>query len=101
MGLAELMKRLSIEERLGTTVFDQFEEPHITVDNRLCVDCVEKPCLNTCPSRLYTLHEGVLTFQYEGCVECGTCRVVCHNGGNKAVRWTYPHGGLGVRYREG
>ena len=41
--------------------------------------------------------EGAMHFDHAGCLECGTCRVVCTPGG--IVRWTYPHSGFGITYR--
>jgi ferredoxin like protein len=38
-------------------------------------------------------------FSYEGCVECGSCRIVCNELDN--VGWTYPTGGFGIHYRYG
>jgi ferredoxin like protein len=37
-------------------------------------------------------------FSYEGCLECGTCRMVCSF---HAVNWSYPKQGNGVLYRFG
>ena len=34
--------------------------------------------VNGCPAGLYTLQEnGDLAFDFAGCLECGTCRVLC------------------------
>lgn len=101
LPMAEAPARLSIEERLGKTIFDYDREPHIVVDYEKCRDCVDKPCVPMCPAMCYILHDGQLVFNGEGCVECGTCRVVCPAGGNGAVSWKYPHGGKGVRYKDG
>jgi ferredoxin like protein len=94
------VKRLSIQDRLGLNVFELDKEAHITVDNELCRDCQLKPCLHSCPAKLYEFEEEV-HFNYEGCLECGTCFIVCHQMGNKGVNWSYPRGGFGVYYRYG
>jgi ferredoxin like protein len=39
-----------------------------------------------------------LIFSYEGCLECGTCKMVCSL---QAVNWSYPKQGNGVLYRFG
>jgi ferredoxin like protein len=93
--------KLTVDDRLGKTVFDLDHEPHIVVDYDKCKDCVDKPCVPMCPARLYLLQQSSLVFNCEGCLECGTCRVVCHAGGNGGVSWKYPRGGLGVRYKDG
>lgn len=93
------MKRLSIEQRLSLTKFEVYGEPHITIDKERCRECGAKPCIRSCPAGLYSLDEsGELHFNYEGCLECGTCRIVCPMG---AVKWGYPPGGFGVWYQFG
>lgn len=94
-----MSKEMSVEERLSKTSFEIYEKPHIIVDTEICKTCKSKPCLRACPARLYQLdNEGNITFNYEGCLECGTCRIVCPFG---AVKWNYPPGGFGVHYRFG
>lgn len=94
------VKKLSPEELLGINKFvvDE-EEPHIVLDKAMCANCKEKPCLYVCPAVLYTLKDGEVNFDYAGCLECGTCRVVCKNKG--IVKWNYPRGTMGVSFRYG
>ena len=57
-------------------------------------------CNGTCPVyELYVFDDGRVIFSYEGCVECGTCRIVCNEFRN--IEWTYPRGGYGIQYRYG
>jgi ferredoxin like protein len=37
-------------------------------------------------------------FSFEGCLECGSCRMICDRG---AIDWTLPRGGFGVCYEFG
>jgi len=55
--------------------------------------------VNSCPARCYTWseEEQKMTFVHDGCLECGTCYVVCDR--NAFTRWRYPRGGFGVAYR--
>ena len=93
------MKRFSVEERLLRTKFEIFKEPHITVDKSKCSGCEAKPCINVCPAGLYTLDEnGELQFNYEGCLECGSCRLICPYN---SIHWDTPPGGYGVDYHFG
>jgi ferredoxin like protein len=39
-----------------------------------------------------------VTFSYEGCLECGSCRISCPQG---AIHWVYPRGGFGICYQYG
>ena len=76
------------------------EQPHIVLDKSICAACREKPCLYVCPAVLYKLEKnGELSFDYAGCLECGTCRVMCINKG--IAEWNYPRGTFGVSYRQG
>ncbi|MET1102165.1 MAG: 4Fe-4S dicluster domain-containing protein [Pyrodictiaceae archaeon] len=92
-------KPLSIEERVSLTKFNIHDKPHIIVKTDLCEKCRTKPCIITCPAGLFQIDEnGKLVFIYEGCLECGACRVICPY---EAVEWHYPSGGYGVWYRFG
>ena len=53
-----------------------------------------------CPAALYKRDaEGNKTFDYAGCLECGTCRIAC---GDTIVRkWVNPGPTMGVEYRFG
>lgn len=53
-----------------------------------------------CPAALYQRDaEGNRTFDYAGCLECGTCRILC--GDTIVKKWAYPQGGMGISYRFG
>ncbi|MDR2381803.1 MAG: ferredoxin family protein [Bifidobacteriaceae bacterium] len=69
--------------------------PHIAVDFAACGACDER-CLSFCPAGCFTRGPDGIVFQYEGCLECGTCRVLC-----PGADWDYPDGGFGVSYRFG
>lgn len=91
-------ERLSVEKRLALTSFRIFDKPHIIVNYEKCEGC-GMPCIRSCPAGLYSLDEkGKLKFNYEGCLECGTCRLVCPRN---AISWDYPPGGFGVWFKLG
>jgi ferredoxin like protein len=94
-------KRLSVDDRVGLDSFEFDEEPFITVDTKLCLDCELKPCLYVCPSKVYRWEDNGLVYNTEGCIELGACFIVCHELGNKAIRWSYPRGGKGVQFKFG
>ena len=76
------------------------EEPHIVLDKTICAKCQDKPCLYVCPAVLYKLDKnGGMSFDYAGCLECGTCRIMCKDKG--IVKWEYPRGTFGVSFRYG
>jgi ferredoxin like protein len=84
---------------LDKFVIDE-DNPHIVIDKDICARCNEKPCLVVCPAMLYKLGKnGEVAFDYAGCLECGTCRIMCLNKG--ITKWEYPRGTFGISYRQG
>ena len=56
--------------------------------------------IRVCPAGCYTESEqGQVEISTDGCLECGTCRVVCAETGD--IEWTYPRGGYGVMFKFG
>lgn len=75
------------------------EESHLGVsDPEECKKCLGRPCTYICPVGVYSYddEEGRLSINYDACVECGTCRIVC-----SYITWKYPKGGFGVQYKFG
>lgn len=88
------------ERKLSTNHYvTDDREPHIILiadpDRQALLKLV-----NACPAGLYRLHEdGSLNFDPHGCLECGTCRLLC---GNEVIaRWRYPTAGSGIILRFG
>ncbi len=75
-------------------------QTHITVDPEVCATCTLHECLLFCPAGCFETDEetGNVVFHYEGCHECGTCRIMCERG---VTSRDYPHGGYGVYFRLG
>jgi ferredoxin like protein len=95
------VRRQGTDELLGLNKFVVDEEnAHIILEKSICAKCQNKACLVVCPASLYNLNEnGEITFDYAGCLECGTCRIMCKDKGIK--EWKYPEGSLGVSFRCG
>lgn len=94
------MNREEMDELLGRNKYlidDQ--EKHIRIDSRICAACPAKPCIPACPAGLYRLQAGIVGLDLAGCLECGTCRIVCPYP--TAIEWNYPRGGYGISYRYG
>jgi ferredoxin like protein len=90
---------MSINDKLLRTRFIvDAGSPHIKVDTAKCAGCAGEACLTVCPVECYRKEQQKLTFSWENCVECGSCRIICPNG---AVSWNYPRGGFGVCFRYG
>jgi len=93
------MSGAELKAKLGLDVFKPGGEPHIRVrpdkerDERL------QRMIGLCPAGLYSAGEGgAVVLTLEGCLECGTCRLVC---GTDVLEWHYPAGGIGVQFRFG
>lgn len=53
-----------------------------------------------CPAALYKRDEdGKQSFDYAGCLECGTCRIIC--GDTIIDKWENPQPMMGVEFRYG
>jgi ferredoxin like protein len=42
---------------------------------------------------------GQVEIAVDGCIECGTCRVIGEPSGD--IEWSYPRGGYGVLFKFG
>lgn len=94
------IKVMEAPELLSLNKFNVNEkEAHIVINKEICAQCKDKPCLIVCPAVLYKLDKNDIIFDYAGCLECGTCRVVCKDKG--IIKWEYPKGTFGVNFRYG
>lgn len=76
--------------------------PHVSIrDPAYCREhCAGKECTHVCPAACYrTRPDGSVELSTEGCLECGSCRIICAVHGN--VIWEHPRGGFGVSYKFG
>jgi ferredoxin like protein len=90
---------MKITEKLALNIIKNDKESHIQVDQKICNRCKERFCIYGCPANLYSLNEkGEIIVEFSGCLECGTCKIVCIYG---SVKWNYPQAGFGVQYRFG
>jgi len=100
------MKLLSLTERLGLVAYRNQgraeARPHIQVETDICNSTCPHKCTTwVCPANCYTQDdEGVVRFQFEDCIECGTCLYACDQS---AVTWRFPdpESGRGVNWNFG
>ena len=94
--------KMNLDARLGLDkyVIDE-NNSHIEIDQSLCLDCEEQPCLTVCPAEVYRLLDEQVTARYENCIECGTCQIACDAIGKGGITWHPPVGGFGISYRYG
>lgn len=90
----------SVDQKLTRLAIKPQADSHIVPDQDRCADCTTRPCIPACPAELWALNDetGEMTVEFAGCLECGTCLLVCPLG---AVEWSYPDGMFGVQFRYG
>ncbi|WP_371374251.1 ferredoxin family protein [Sporomusa aerivorans] len=94
------MSAVNVDQKLGLNKFYVDEDnAHIVLKADPDRQELQKLVL-ACPAGLYKVNEnGTIQFDYAGCIECGTCRVLC--GSTILEKWEFPVGTLGVEFRWG
>jgi ferredoxin like protein len=88
-----------LQAKLGLNVFKTGKDPHIKIKTGMEKDPRLKSVVRLCPAGLYSVNETEeVVLSIDGCLECGTCRLVC---GTEVLEWNYPEGGVGVQFRFG
>lgn len=91
---------VNVDEYLAANKYEVDEEnAHIELAETLPDEEFLK-LVRVCPAALYKIDaEGEKTFDYAGCLECGTCRIAC--GDTIVKKWENPQPTMGVEYRFG
>jgi len=90
-----------IEDKLYLNRYRTDERhPHLRIkDESICANkCKDRPCIAGCPADVYEWDGKRMDVKYEGCLECGTCRIICPF---RNIDWEYPNGNYGVLYKFG
>jgi ferredoxin like protein len=88
-----------LKAKLGLDVFKPLSEPHIRIRSRKERDERLLAAVRICPAGLYSRNDqGDVVLTTDGCLECGTCRLLCTTD---VLEWRYPEGGTGVQFRFG
>jgi ferredoxin like protein len=75
-------------------------KPHIRVKPHETPTPALLALTNVCPAHCYAVNDhGQVEVTPDGCLECGTCRVVCAKTDD--IEWNYPRGGFGVLFKFG
>ncbi|EFF9536416.1 ferredoxin-like protein FixX [Escherichia coli] len=110
---------VNVDVKLGVNKFNVDEEhPHIVVKADADKQALEL-LVKACPAGLYKKQDdGSVRFDYAGCLECGTCRILGLGSaleqweyprgtcrilglGSALEQWEYPRGTFGVEFRYG
>lgn len=99
-GVTVLTSPVNVDVKLGVNKFNVDEEhPHIVVKADADKQALEL-LVKACPAGLYKKQDdGSVRFDYAGCLECGTCRIL--GLGSALEQWEYPRGTFGVEFRYG
>lgn len=74
--------------------------PHITVLPHEKPSPQLRALTRLCPAGCYSENDsGRIEISTDGCLECGTCRIVTAETGE--IEWRYPRGGYGILYKFG
>ena len=93
--MENIKDNVKIENKLFLNSYIVDVESHLKIKKMSeCEICKEKTCLSICPAHVYEIKDNQITVSYEGCLECGACRISCPN-----IDWKYPKGGFGVQFR--
>ena len=69
--------------------------PAAVVDSKMA-----EMLIKACPAGLFSrTQQGELQIDFHGCLECGTCRLLCDE--KTLQQWRYPASGFGITYRFG
>ncbi|TFE67934.1 ferredoxin family protein [Methylacidiphilum caldifontis] len=93
---------IQVEEKLYQNRYRVDEgRPHIKIkDREICSLCSHKICTVLCPAGCYRKGtDSAVSLITDGCLECGTCQVICLE--HKNILWEYPRGGYGILYKFG
>ena len=97
MVTAEENNQLSLDDKLFTVRRKSLAESHITLDEQLCRECLNRICTYICPAEVYLWDEAKneIDVRFENCLECGACRVACDG-----IDWSNPVWGTGIAYKK-
>ena len=93
---------VNVDEALSVNKYEVDEEtPHIELAEDDGSEAYNEEFLKlvrVCPAALYKIDgDGAKSFDYAGCLECGTCRIACE--GTIVKKWVNPGPTMGIEYR--
>lgn len=91
---------MSIDDKLFKVKYVCDSVSHLTNDVEKCKNCKTKICTFICPAKVWEWDEKneKMIINYENCLECGACRIVCEE---QCIDWNYPKGNKGVTFKQG
>ncbi len=75
-------------------------KPHIAIAEHTKPSRNLQAMTTVCPAGCYSNNSaGQVEIVADGCMECGTCRILLEPSGE--IAWSYPRGGYGVLFKFG
>lgn len=93
----DIKNKVNIDDKLFLNTYNADTVSHLNIkDQSVCENCTDKICTNICPARVYEYKDDHIVVGFEGCLECGACRIACPH---ENIDWNYPRGGFGIQFR--
>lgn len=96
-------EQMSLEDKLYRTKYEPDSgNPHIEVEQGNGADAEMKKLVDVCPAEVYKQDPNdreKITVSHDNCLECGSCRQIVKD--REKLKWKYPDGGMGVKYKNG
>ncbi len=91
---------MTIDDKLNKLKYNCDTISHLNPDCSLCIECKSKICTKICPANVYEWdsENKKLIVNYENCLECGACKIVCEMD---CLKWEYPRANKGVAFKYG
>jgi ferredoxin like protein len=102
--VSDLDITVNVESYLALNKYNvDVENAHIEL-NKEDLDEVDdaefQKLVRVCPAALFKIDkDGHKSFDYAGCLECGTCRITCED--TIIRKWDNPQPTMGIEYRFG
>ena len=88
------MQKKAIQDKLNSVKYNCDNTSHLVANQKDCVKCKDKACCFICPAGVYSENENGIVIQYENCLECGACKIICDK-----IEWHYPKSSYGVVFK--
>ena len=96
-------EQLSLEDKLYRTKYEpDSNNPHIEVEQEDGATPEMKKLVDVCPAEVYKQDPNdpdKINVSHDNCLECGSCRQIVKD--KDKLKWKYPDGGMGVKYKNG
>jgi len=88
-----------LDKKLANVKYTPDTISHLVPCDQDCKTCISRCCTYVCPAGVYEWsgEQQKLIVNFENCLECGACRIVCEK---QSLNWSYPKGTKGVTFKQ-